>query len=188
MLKKNNWENKRSGQSFPTPVHRQDRHIAALWRKIRRLDREIARQVASRTVWFCEEHRVKKLFFEDLRSFQAFAGSRDLSYNLSSNLWGKIIDTVRYMRESLGHSKYSVWTVNPRYTSQTCHQCGERGVRVADETSTTERKGGEYFYCKKCEEHFHADINAARNIIHVQDSIVVPGRTKDSGPSLPTLQ
>jgi len=176
-LKKNNWDKKRSGQSYPTQVYRQDRQIAASWRKVRRLDREIARQVASRTVWFCEEHRVKKLFFEDLRSFQAHAGSRDLSYNLSSNLWGKIIDTVRYMRESLGHSKYSVWTVNPRYTSQTCHVCGERGKRVVDETSTTERKGGEYFYCKKCKEHFHADINAARNIIHVQDSSAAPGRT-----------
>ncbi len=176
-LKKNNWDNKRSGQSYPTQVLRQDRQIAASWRKIRRLDREIARQVASRTVWFCEEHRVKRLFFEDLRSFQAHAGSRDLSYNLSSNLWGKIIDTVRYMRESLGHSKYSVWTVNPRYTSQTCHVCGERGVRVEDETSITERKGGEYFYCSKCDEHFHADINAARNIIHVQDSSAVSGRT-----------
>ncbi|MHA1614098.1 MAG: zinc ribbon domain-containing protein [Candidatus Thorarchaeota archaeon] len=87
------------------------------------------------------------------------------------------MDTVRYMRESLGHSKYSVWTINPRYTSQTCHQCGERGVRVVDETSTTERNGGEYFYCSECEEHFHADINAARNIIHVQDSSAVPGWT-----------
>jgi len=187
-LKKNNWDNKRSGQSYPTSVHRHDRHITALWKKVRRLDREIARQVASKTVWFCEEHRVKKLFFEDLRSYQAHAGSRALSYNLSSNLWGKIIDTVRYMRESLGHSKYSVWTVNPRYTSQTCHVCGERGVRVVDETSTTERKGGEYFYCEKCEEHFHADINAARNIIYVQDSSVVPGRAKDLCPSLSNLQ
>ncbi|TFH10596.1 MAG: hypothetical protein E4H14_02205 [Candidatus Thorarchaeota archaeon] len=187
-LKKNNWDKKRSGQSYPTQILRQDRQIAASWRKIRRLDLEIARQVASSTVWFCEEHRVKKLFFEDLRSFQAHAGSRDLAYNLSSNLWGKIIDTVRYMRESLSHSKYSVWTVNPRYTSQTCHQCGERGIRVQDETSTTERKGGEYFYCEKCEEHFHADINAARNIIHVQDSSAAPGRTKDSCPSLSTLQ
>ncbi|MGY5854736.1 MAG: transposase [Candidatus Thorarchaeota archaeon] len=175
--KKNNWDKKRSGQSYPVPVLKQDRHIEALWRKVRRLDREIARIVASRTVWFCEEHRVKKVFFEDLRSFQGHAGSKDLSYNLTSNLWGKIIDTVRYMRESLGHSKYSVWTVNPRYTSQTCHVCGERGVRVEDETSTTERKGGEYFYCMRCNEHHHADVNAARNIIHVQDSSAVPGRT-----------
>ncbi|MHA3964086.1 MAG: zinc ribbon domain-containing protein [Candidatus Thorarchaeota archaeon SMTZ1-45] len=175
--KKNNWDQKRSGQSYPAPILKHDRHVEALWRKVRRLDREIARQVASRTVWFCEEHRVKKLFFEDLRSFQGHAGSKDFSYNLTSNLWGKIIDTVRYMRESLGHSKYSVWTVSPRYTSQTCHVCGERGKRVEDEKSTTEKRGGEYFYCEKCEGHFHADINAARNIIHVQDSSAVPGRT-----------
>ncbi len=31
---------------------------------------------------------------------------------------------------------------------------------------------------EKCDAHFHADVNAARNIIHVQDkmSSVVPGR------------
>lgn len=184
MRKKNNWDKKRSGQSYPAQVLKRDRHVEALWRKVRRLDREIARQVASKTVWFCEEHRVRKLFFEDLRSFQGHPGFRDLSYNLSSNLWGKIINTVRYMRESLGHSKYSVWTVNPRYTSQICHACRERGVRVADETSTTERKGGEFFYCGRCDEHFHADINAVRNIIHVQDSNVVLGVTKDICPSL----
>jgi len=177
--KKNNWERKRPGLSYPGHVLKKDRHINALWRKVRRLDREVARIIASKTVWFCEEHEVKKVFFEDLRSFQAHAGSKDLSYNLSSNLWGKIIDTVRYMRESLGHSKYSVWTVNPRYTSQTCHVCGERGIRVEDEMSTTERKGGEYFYCDKCDVHFHADVNAARNIIHVQDNVssAAPGRT-----------
>jgi len=176
--KKNNWERKRKGLSYPGYVLKKERHINALWRKVRRLDREVARVIASKTVWFCEEHNVKTLFFEDLRSFQAHGGSKDLSYNLSSNLWGKIIDTVRYMRESLGHSKYSVWTVNPRYTSQTCHICGERGVRVEDESSVKERKGGEYFYCSKCEEHFHADVNAARNIIHVHPGpSAVAGRT-----------
>jgi transposase len=182
--KKNNWDRKRSGQSYPAPVLKKDRHVSALWRKVRRLDIEISRQVASRTVWFCEEHRVKKLYFEDLKSFQGHAGSKHLSYNLTSNLWGKIIDTVRYMRESMGHSRYSVWTVNPRYTSQTCHVCGERGKRVHNAISTTERRGGEYFYCTQCDEHFHADINAARNIIHVQDSSDVPGGTKDTCPRL----
>ncbi|TFH03290.1 MAG: hypothetical protein E4H14_16895, partial [Candidatus Thorarchaeota archaeon] len=176
--KKNNWERKRKGLSYPGYILKKERHITALWRKVRRLDREVARVIASKTVWFCEEHRVKTLFFEDLRSFQGHAGSKDLSYNLSSNLWGNIIDTVRYMREALGHSKYSVWTVNPRYTSQTCHACGERGIRVEDESSTKKKKGGEYFYCRECEEHFHADVNAARNIIHVHPGpSVVSGRT-----------
>jgi hypothetical protein len=57
--------------------------------------------------------------------------------------------------------------------------CVERGVRVQDVTPTIERKGGEYFHCSKCNEHFHADVNAARNIMHVQQSkpSAVPGGT-----------
>lgn len=183
--KKNNWERKRKGLSYPGHILKKERHINALWNKVSRLDREVARMIASKAVWFCEEHCVETIFFEDLRSFQGHAGSSDLSYNLSSNLWGKIIDTIRYMREFLGHSKYSVWTVNPRYTSQTCHVCGERGKRVEDETSIIKRKGGEYFYCAKCNEHFHADVNAARNIMHVHPgSSAVSGRTKDTCSSL----
>lgn len=176
--KRGNWDHKRSGQPYPGHILKRGRHMAALWGKVRRLDREVARIVASRTVWFCEEHNVKTVFFEDLRNFQVTAGFRDLSYNLSSNLWGKIIDTVRYMRKSLGHSKYSVWTVNPKYTSQTCHICGKRGIRVEGKGSTTEKKGGEYFYCMRCNEYLHADVNAARNIMHVhQGPSAVAGRT-----------
>jgi len=176
--RKKNWERKRTGQVYPHFLSKKIRRYNSTWDKVRRLDKEIARIIASKTVWFCEEHGVRKLFFEDLRSFQGHAGSRDLSWSLNTNLWGMIIESVRYMRESLGHSKYSVWTVNPRYTSQTCHQCGERGFRVKDEISMTKMKGGEFFYCVKCNVHFHADVNAARNIIHVQSkSSVVSGRT-----------
>ncbi len=78
--------------------------------------------------------------------------------------------------------------VSPYLTSQKCHQCGERGFRVQDPVSTEEKRGGEFFYCPHCDVHFHADINAARNIIHVQDSSAVPGRAKDICPSLPNLQ
>lgn len=176
--RKSNWEQKRPGQKYPRSLSRRLRHFNATWDKIRRLDREIARIIAAKTVWFCEANEVKKLFFEDLRGFQGHAGSKDLSWSLNANLWGMVIETVRYMRESLGHSKYSVWTVNPRYTSQICHVCGERGFRVENESSKIKRTGGEFFYCVTCDVHHHADINAARNIIHVQSkSSVVPGRT-----------
>jgi transposase len=52
-------------------------------------------------------------------------------------------------------------------------------MRVEGKTSTTEKKGGEYFYCEKCDEHFHADVNAARNIMDVKKikPSVVPGCT-----------
>ena len=48
--KKNNWERKRPRMSYPGHVLKKDRHINALWRKVRRLDREVARIIASKTV------------------------------------------------------------------------------------------------------------------------------------------
>ena len=52
-------------------------------------------------------------------------------------------------------------------------------MRVKDVTSTSEKKGGEYFYCEKCDEYFHADVNAARNIMDIQsmNPTAVGGRT-----------
>jgi len=186
--KRNNWEKKRKG-SLPIVILRKKRHLDALWRKVRRLDRELARQVASETVWWCEQHNVRTLYFEDLRNYQAPGGWGDLSWVLSSNLWGKIFDTVRYMREALGHRYGGLWSVNPYHTSKRCHVCSKMGIRVKSESSTTEIEGGEYFYCSHCQTHMHADLNAARNIIHVQSrSSVVPGRTNVVCPNLSNLQ
>lgn len=161
---------------YPSHLLKKKRHHDAVWARIRRIDREIARQVASRLVWFCEEHEVKTVVFENLKNFSAPSGFKNLSWSLSANLFSRVLDTVRYMRRTIGHNYGGVWTVSPAFTSQTCHQCGERGIRVGSETSTFEVKGGEFFYCEECDEHFHADVNAARNIIHVQQSSVVSGR------------
>jgi hypothetical protein len=180
---KNNWARKRPGLSHPGSLLKKERHQDAVWQKVCRLDREMVRLVAWRTVWFCEEHNVKTVYFEDLRNYQPPCARGDSSWKLSSNLWGKIIDTVRYMRESLGHSVYGVWTVNPGGTSQTCHVCRKKGIRVASPGSEVEKKGGEYFYCAHCKSHINADINAARNIIQVQTSSVVPGRTNTECPT-----
>ena len=167
-LKRNNWERKHAMQQPPAILLKKERELESVWRKVRRIDREISHQVAAETVWFCEQHGVKILYFEDLRSFQGKGGMRRHSWNLSTNLWGKMIEGVRYRREALGHKNGGIWLVSPAWTSQTCHVCGERGVRVEDETSTSEKKGGEYFYCSECEDHFHADVNAARNIMQIK--------------------
>ena len=91
--------------------------------------------------------------------------------------------------QSLGHRYGGVWAVSPWMTSQKCHQCGEKGIRVATETSTEERKGGEYFYCIGCDEHFHADINAARNIAKKRSGpSAASGRTRTEYPTLSKLQ
>ncbi len=176
-LKRNNWERKHSMQQPPAIVLKKEQELESVWRKVRSIDREISHQVASETVWFCEHHGVKTLYFEDLRSFQGKGGMRRHSWNLSTNLWGKMIEGVRYRREALGHRNGGIWLVNPAWTSQTCHMCGARGVRVKNESFTEETKGGEYFHCSQCDEHFHADVNAARNIMDVQKPTVVGGRT-----------
>ncbi len=120
--------------------------------------------------------------------YQAPAGYKGLSWALTANLWGQVIDTIRYERQSLGHSSHSVWTVNPAWTSQTCHVCRQKGLRVHGRNSEVEEKGGEYFYCPACGLHIHADINAARNIIDVHNLSAVPERTKDKNPSLFNLK
>ena len=178
-LKRNNWERKHPKQQPPAIILKKERELESVWQKVRRLDKEISHQVASETVWFCEHHGVKTIYFEDLRSFQGKGGLRRHSWNLSTNLWGLMIEGVRYRRESMGHRNGGIWLVNPAWTSQTCHVCGKRGVRVEDETSTVERKGGEYFHCLECDINFHADVNAARNIMHVQNQkpSAVSGRT-----------
>ncbi len=176
-LKRNNWERKHTMQQPPVILLKKERELESVWRKVRRIDDEISHQVAAETVWFCEHHGVKTVFFEDLRSFQGKGGMRRHSWNLSTNLWSKMIEGVRYRREALGHRNGGIWLVNPAWTSQTCHVCGERGVRVENENSTTEKNGGEYFYCSECSEHHHADVNAARNIMQVEKPTAVGGRT-----------
>ena len=176
-LKRNNWEKKHAMQQPPAIILKKERELESVWNKIRRIDTEISHQVAAETVWFCEHHGVKTLYFEDLRSFQGRGGMGRHSWNLSTNLWGTMIEGVKYRREALGHRNGGVRLVNPAWTSQTCHICGARGVRVENETSTVERKGGEYFHCSNCNEHIHADVNAARNIMHVEqlEPSAVPG-------------
>ncbi|RLI56375.1 MAG: hypothetical protein DRO87_08050, partial [Candidatus Thorarchaeota archaeon] len=126
-LKRNNWEKKHAGLQPPAAILKKERELESVWRKIRRLDREITHQVAAETVWFCENRGVKTIYFEDLRSFQGKGGMGRHSWNLSTNLWGMMIEGVRYRREALGHKNGGIWLVNPAWTSQTCHVCGERG-------------------------------------------------------------
>lgn len=187
--RRNNWEKKHPGLKVPVFILKKESMLASVWRKVRRLDREISHQVACQTTWFCEQHHVKTVYFEDLRYFQGKGGMRTFSWNLSSNLWGLIIEGVRYRRQAMGHKRGGVWTINPAWTSQKCSFCGEKGRRVEKITDTLESKGGEYFYCPVCKASLHADINAAHNIIHVQSkSSAAPGRTRDICPTLSNLQ
>ncbi|MBE0526134.1 MAG: hypothetical protein IH631_04280, partial [Candidatus Thorarchaeota archaeon] len=51
--RKSNWEQKRPGLKYPQSLSRKIKHFNATWGKIQRLDREISRIIAAKTVWFC---------------------------------------------------------------------------------------------------------------------------------------
>ncbi len=177
-LLRNNWEKKRAMMLPPNFILKKERELEATWTKVRRIDCEISHQLAAETVWFCEHRGVKTIYFEDLRFFQPSGGFRTHSWNLSTNLWGLIIEGVKYRRQALGHKFGGVWTVNPAMTSQKCHQCGKKGIRVESPGSIEEKRGGEFFYCSSCESRLHADVNAARNILKIQvKPTAVGGRT-----------
>ena len=167
----NNWERKHQGLQPPSLISKKEREMESVWRKVRRLDAEISHQVASETTWFCELHGVETIYFENLKTFQGRGGMGTHSWNLSTNLWGRIVAGVMYRRKFLGHKEGGILMVNPAWTSQKCHQCGEMGIRVERSDTRKELQGGEYFYCQSCGLSIHADINAARNILEGQKAM-----------------
>jgi putative transposase len=77
-----------------------------------------------------------------------------LNRSINDAGWAQFRSILEAKAEEAGRT---VMSVNPRHTSQTCHECGhvERGNRVSQAE----------FRCKRCGHEAHADINAARNIL-----------------------
>jgi putative transposase len=67
--------------------------------------------------------------------------------------WAQLLRFITYKAEEAGRD---VIAVNPRHTSQTCHQCGHVDA---------ENRHATKFRCTSCGHVDHADINAARNIL-----------------------
>ncbi len=68
---------------------------------------------------------------------------------LASN-WGQLAQRLRYKCGRFA-------TVDPQYTSQSCHQCGY--------ISAANRPSQALFHCQRCDWQLHADHNAALNIL-----------------------
>jgi putative transposase len=82
------------------------------------------------------------------------AAKAGLNRSIHDAGWGQLATLLSYKAESAGRV---VVTVDPRYTSQTCAECGhvEAGNRVSQAV----------FRCCSCGHGDHADVNAARNIL-----------------------
>jgi transposase len=79
-------------------------------------------------------------------------GAKKLNRILSLMPYGLIRNTIEEKANELG---LKVWFVNPKGTSQTCPQCGERG----------ERPNRDLFKCPSCGFSCHSDIVGAMNIL-----------------------
>ncbi|MGK0291225.1 MAG: putative transposase, partial [bacterium] len=64
--------------------------------------------------------------------------------------WYQLQTYIEYKAKAVG---LRVQYVNPAYTSSTCHQCDELGIRKKH-----------LFYCKACQSKIHADLNASLNL------------------------
>lgn len=80
--------------------------------------------------------------------------------NRTTNNWlYKKTSLSQFQLRAMAHG-FDVSEINPAYTSQACHRCGELGV--------VSGKNDRSFSCPACGlENYHRDLNAARNIAKV---------------------
>jgi putative transposase len=82
------------------------------------------------------------------------AAKTRLNRSINDAGWAQFRSILEAKAEDAGRR---VVSVNPRHTSQMCHQCGH----IAKENRVTQ----EVFRCRACGHEDHADINAAKNIL-----------------------
>jgi putative transposase len=78
---------------------------------------------------------------------------RGLNRSILDAGWAQFAAILAAKAEEAGRR---IVKVNPRYTSQTCHECGHIDAR---------NRKGTTFACLACGHTGHADVNAARNVL-----------------------
>lgn len=87
----------------------------------------------------------------DLKGIRANRKGRSFNRRLNSFPFYRFTQFITYKASWLG---IPVIKINEAYTSQLCHDCGEKGLRV-----------GGRFSCKNCGHEYNADYNGAYNIM-----------------------
>jgi putative transposase len=88
------------------------------------------------------------VYLEDL-NIKNMSKNKNLSKHILDCGWGMFRIMLEY--------KTNVIRVNPKYTSQTCNECGTKDAK--------NRLTQSEFVCKNCGHVSHADANAAKNIL-----------------------
>lgn len=101
------------------------------------------------------------------------AQKRGLNRAISSQSWS-IFRKRLEDKASSATSPVEIIPINPRYTSQTCSQCGN--------TQANNRKSQAVFSCITCGHEANADINAAHNILAAGLAVTGRGGTSHAKP------
>ncbi|WP_261663936.1 RNA-guided endonuclease InsQ/TnpB family protein [Deinococcus sp. Marseille-Q6407] len=121
--------------------------VAKTHQRIRRARLDFHHKTARRLV---NEHDV--IAHEDLKVSNMVKSN--LARSISDVGWSQFFDILALKAEEAARR---VIRVDPRYTSQTCHQCGHR--------CKENRLSQSRFRCVVCGHEDNADLNAARNIL-----------------------
>jgi IS605 OrfB family transposase len=130
-------------------------------KKLRRIGRKEARfrrhenHVISKTIVQTAKRTGRGLGLERLKGIRERVTARggDARNRLGGWAFAQLGDFIAYKARLAG---VAVEFVDPRYTSQTCAECGH--------CQESNRKSQSEFRCQACSHEAHADVNAARNI------------------------
>ena len=116
----------------------------------RRHQKRVNHEISKQLVTFAQEHGLA-IVFECLKGIRDRCRFRK-GQRRSLHSWAfyQLQQFVEYKARRVG---VRVVYADPRYTSQTCSDCLQVGVRRQDD-----------FSCKNCGQRSHADFNAAKNI------------------------
>ena len=105
---------------------------------------------------FIKDAKPMEVIKEDLTFTSKKRDKKSKAYNRKMSMWvkGTLNDRLEY---KLKYNGIKFTDVNPAYTSQTCHKCGQFGIRDND-----------IFTCPKCGT-MDANINASINILNRKD-------------------
>lgn len=140
--------------------------VARLHRKVANQRRDFAHQLSSRLVKDNDVIVHEKLKIENMVRRPAprpndqggfdpngAAAKAGLNREIMAASWAQLLRFITYKAEEAGRETISV---DPRHTSQMCHQCGHLEAR---------NRHGAVFRCRSCGHAAHSDVNAARNIL-----------------------
>ena len=130
-------------KKFSTRWKKQAKKLALLHHKIANIRKDFLHKESTKLA-----KKYHTVYLEDL-NIKNMSKNKNLSKNILDCGWGIFRTMLEY--------KTNVIRVDPKYTSQTCNECGVKDAKS--------RLSQSEFVCTSCGHISHADLNAAKNIM-----------------------